>query len=269
MKKTAPFLFLLVLVCLPLQAQAPNLSEIVRKIEAQRGFWIQMQASLRMEFSTPDGKKAFCRADLVYNRLDEKILLKGFNDQNQLLFVFRTDDRNFDLYLPRQNTVFSGTIFDLEDSPEIHSHLKALDLYRSLKPSLIDETRTQILSDTGDLVQLGIQTNGQLSRSVYTDRNGNTLKEVYYRKDGKPRTLIERNGFETVEKSAKESFSYPGKIRIESYAERGANETVMLFKSVEFSAGNGSADFNFDLPENTRRADVGESFKKQQALALN
>jgi hypothetical protein len=244
-------------------------SEMIRKVEMRRGLWVNLQATLQMDFATPKGKKASCRADLLYDRLDEKILLKGFAGNNELLFVFRTDDRFFDLYLPRQNAVFSGTIFDLEDSPEIHSHLKALDLYRSLKPMALPAEKTRVSREQG-LVRLEItDAKGRRERALFANKDGDTLREIYYRRDGTPRTLIERSDFTLVKKSKADTFSFPRVIRIESYAPRSreaakaGNETRLTFDRTDFSPVSGERSFDYEFPEDAKRADVGESFRKQ------
>ena len=269
--KAALIILCLLTLSTPLTAKPLPSADVVRKIEMRRGLWVNLQATLKMDFTTPQGKKASCRAELVYDRLDEKILLKGFNDKSEPLFVFKTDDRNFELYLPRQNTVFSGSIFDLEDSPEIHSHLKALDLYRSLKPMALPLEKTTADEDQG-LTRLEIRGAKGKERALYANAEGDTVKEVYYRKDGMPKTLVERSNFKPVKKGKRGAFSFPEDIRIESYpsasagAGRGTNETRLKFVNAEFSPLNSQA-FDFVFPENARRADIGGEFKKQQALA--
>ncbi len=149
---TCGILFSILIFCVsPLTfAKNQDLSNasLLRLLHNRRGNWIALNGDLSLEFLTPQGKKVTCRAELVYQRLDEKILLKGFNEKNEPLFIFKTSDRNFELYLPLISEFYHGSIFDLEDSPEIQSHLKALDLYRALKPGgvlLIQEINCSLL----------------------------------------------------------------------------------------------------------------------------
>ena len=238
------------------------LYKMIRKIEQRRGSWINLQADLNMDFSTPQGKKASCRAELVYDRLNEKILLKGINEKKELLFVFKTDDRNFELYLPRQKTNFTGSIFDLEDSPAIHSHLKALDLYRALKPSVIAGEKTSLYKAADGLTRLEVKGPRGAMREIFADASGDAVKEIYS-KDGKPGTVLERLDFEQVKKSKKETFGFPRSIVVRS----SGNETRLVFGSAHFGSASDPKAFDYGLPAETRRVDVSQEFKKQQVLA--
>lgn len=264
MKKISLFLILALAFSLPVSARTDT-EGIIRKIEMRRGLWVSLKATLSMEFSTPQDKKAACRAELVYDRLDERILLKGFNEKNEPLFMFRTDDRNFDLYLPPANTVFSGSIFDLEDSPQIHSHLKALDLYRALKPMALPAGKTSVANEDG-LLKLEIKNRKDIERALFANENGDTVKEIYYRRGGVIKTSIERSGFKEFKKN-KETFAFPSVIRIESYAAAGENKTLLNFESSDFNPIMDEGVFNLELPRDARRADVAEEFRKQQASA--
>lgn len=187
---------------------------------------------MRMNFSTPYGKKAQCRAEIRYNRLEEELTLKGFGKNKEPLFVFQTNDRDFKLYLPKLQNEFTGTIFDMEDSPDIHSHLKALDLYRALKPGLLRPENTVMEEGEHGLVMLKTET-AATQRQVWVNLEGDAVKEQYG-SDGKLKTEIERTRFRKISLEGKENFYYPYEISIKRAAPDGAQQTELIFESVEF-----------------------------------
>ena len=257
------FIFLFVFVFLSTSVYAAqDLPGIIQKIENRRGHWTSLHGFLRMNFSTPQGKNADCRAELYYNRLEEQILLKGFRENRELVFIFQTDDKYFRLYLPKQKTEFQGTIFDLEDSPEIHSHLKALDLYRALKPWLVREENTALEKNVRGLTLLKIGP----QRQVWVNVQGDVLKEEYGA-EGKTKTIIERSDFKKINQDGKEKFYYPFNILIKNTVEAGSKQTELAFESVEFDAEENSKFSEFKVPEGTQTYDVSQAFKKQRALA--
>ncbi len=270
MKKIFPALLIL-FVSFPLQAE--SVSKNIQKIEKRRGLWINLESRVKMNFKSQGGKSASCDADLLYDRLNEKILLKGFNALKKLLFAFRTDDRDFRLYLSSANTDFSGSIFDLEDSPAIHSHLKALDLYRALKPSAIPQNaKIETRPDGGMRIEVAGKTG--LERELFASPAGDILKEIYYRKDGNVKAIIERGEFKPVWKGKKESFYFPEKILVRNfYSPPGTpgaeSQTELVFLTAKFSPAADPSSFEFQPPEGVRQVDVGEEFRKQQALASN
>lgn len=264
MKKTI-FLFSLLFACTYLYA-AQSITGIIGKMESRRGYWTSFHGFLRMNFSTPQGKTADCRAEIYYNRLEEQIILKGFRDNQELLFIFQTDDRDFKLYLPKQKTEYLGTIFDLEDSPDIHSHLKALDLYRALKPWLIREDNTSAEESSKGLTLLKIQGSRGQQRQVWINTQGDVLKEEYGA-NGKLKTIVERSEFKKISPEGKEKFYYPFNITIKNATESGVKQTSLIFESVDFDAENKSKFSEFKVPEGTPAFDVSSEFKKQEALA--
>jgi hypothetical protein len=143
---TVPFLFLLSSGPLSWAGTAPGaeLEGILQKIESRHYRWIAIRADVLLFFAKAGDPNAMCGGELLYQRLDERMLLTCVDARQELIFVFRTFDRRFDLYLPAQNTVYHGSIFDLEDSPDIESHLKARDLYRALKPMAVDPRRARV-----------------------------------------------------------------------------------------------------------------------------
>ena len=253
------------------QIQPPSVSaeEILHKIETRRGTWTDLKAAVSMEFITPQKKTAACRADLAYARLEEKILLKGFNAQNKLLFVFKTSDRNFELYLPSSKTLYRGSIFDLEDSPEIHSHLKALDLYRALKPLAVSAGKAAVTKNPGDtaggeLLKVESSRKGKifLARELTVTKDGEVSKEAYYTPEGKPGTLIERSDFKTIGDSQKDPAFFPSKITLASPSQASGgdlNQTTLVFDKISFNASLSDADFDFSLPQDTRIVELEEN----------
>ncbi len=176
-----------------------ELEGILRKIEARHYRWVAIQADVILFFATTGGSRAMCGGELLYQRLDERILLSCVDSQQELVFVFRTLDRRFDLYLPAQNTVYHGSIFDLEDSPDIESHLKARDLYRALKPMAVDPRRTKLERTNAAVTSLDVysQKDGKenLVRKLYLTPEGDVRGELFYDPKGRPVTEIQRYGF--------------------------------------------------------------------------
>ena len=199
-------------------------AEIVKKIETRRGNWIAMKADLHLYF-LEGGHRAACRAELAYQRLEERILLKGYNAKEELLFVFKTNDRNFEIYLPKQRKVYRGDIFTLEDSPDIESTLKPLDLYRALKPMAIPLPQTEIKNLEGGNISLRImgmrQDKPYLARRILATKEGDVQVEIYYSFEEKPMTIIRRSNF-------KENFARRIVIK------RKTREQTLVFDRIEF-----------------------------------
>ncbi len=252
---------------LPAAQAAPP--DIIKKIESRRGLWTSLKAGVKMEFQSAGGKKAVCRAELAYSRLAERILLKAWNAEEKLLFVFKTEDTEFELYLPHSKAVYSGSIFDLEDSPELHSHLKALDLYRALKPMLLSPSKKIERGLAGkDLHRLRITGNRGLEREVYADENGEILREIYF-KNGKAATIVERSDFRNI-KRPKDSFTFPWRIMIRNPGQAQGNflKTVLTFESADFAPFKNDSGFFYDFPEDARQIDLSEEFRTASSRQL-
>ena len=185
-------------VCFAAKA-APNieLEGILQKIESRSYRWIAIRADVLVFFAGAGNAQAMCGGELLYQRLDERMLLSCVDTHKELVFVFRTFDRRFDLYLPSQNTVYHGSIFDLEGSPDIESHLKARDLYRALKPLAVDSRHVRIERDNSAITSLEIfnARNGKdvLARKLLLTPKGDVRGEVYY--DAAGRSAIQDNLF--------------------------------------------------------------------------
>lgn len=257
--KKAIFLFIFFFILAPLHAEVST-AGIVKKMEARRGRWTSLHGFLRMNFSTSQGKSAQCRAELYYNRMEEEIILKGFRENQELLFIFKTNDRNFRLYLPKQKTEFHGTIFDMEDSPDIHSHLKALDLYRALKPGLLRPDNITAEEGEHGLTMLKTQT-VFTQRQVWVNVQGDALKEQYG-SGGKLKTEIGRSAFKKISLEGKDDFYYPYEISIKSAAPAGAQQTELVFESVDFELEYKSKFPELIVPEGTQTYDVNQKLER-------
>ena len=235
---------------------------MVGLIHDRRGNWIALKAGLNLEFLTPRGRKIACRGELVYQRLDEKILLKGFNEKNELLFVFKTLDRNFELYLPLIAEDTRGSIFDLEDSPEIQSHLRALDLYRALKPGAIPMERMTSLPKRDGNVSIRIKKGKSgtlLSRELLVSPKGDVLEEVFYSPEGMPAVEITRSDFSEIRNKTLPKTVFPRRIEITAHPlqpEGGVKKTVLTFSRLELLSAIPESDFAITLPENTKRVNL-------------
>lgn len=197
-------LFCLVFSCRVFAASAPGgeLEGILRKIEDRHYRWIAIRADVLLFFATAEGSRAMCGGELLYQRLEERLFLACVDSQSELVFAFRTLDRRFDLYLPAQNTVYHGSIFDLEDSPEIESHLKARDLYRALKPMAVDPRRTKVERANAIVTILDVygKRDGEetLTRKLYLTPEGDVRGEIFYDPKGRPMTEIRRYDFKKL-----------------------------------------------------------------------
>ena len=202
----------------------PNteLEGILRKIEARHYRWIAIRAEVLFFFAGSGNSSAMCGGELLYQRLDERMFLSCVDTQKELVFAFRTLDRHFDLYLPSQNTVYHGSIFDLEDSPDIESHLKARDLYRALKPLTVDPRRTKVERTNSLVTNLDVYSQngaeGALVRRLYLTPEGDVRGEIYYGANGRSVTEIQRYDFKEFRGHVGiyDSIIFPKKITIVS-----------------------------------------------------
>lgn len=237
---------------------AGQLQDLITRIERNRMPWVMMQADVRVRFVTSDQKTAACTSRLAYQRLEEKILLECYNDENQLLFTFRTEDKLFELYLPTRGALFRGNIFDLEDDPNIDSHLKPLDLYRALSPMMIPVEQTQVQDWNRNHAVLGIYRKAQngmiLSRRILTSQGGDIQTETFYSPEEKPTTVIHRSEFRQVEPAPEDPYrirvSYPYRISIESKIR--PTQTILMFDQIRFLPGDAGKVWTINYPEETK-----------------
>ena len=221
---TVLFLSLLGFQSISSAEPTPNteLEGILRKIEARHYRWIAIRAEVLFFFAGSGNSTAMCGGELLYQRLDERMFLSCVDTQKELAFAFRTLDRHFDLYLPSQNTVYHGSIFDLEDSPDIESHLKARDLYRALKPLTVDPRRTKVERTNSLVTNLDVYSQngaeGALVRRLYLTPEGDVRGEIYYGANGRSVTEIQRYDFKEFRGHVGiyDSIIFPKKITIVS-----------------------------------------------------
>ena len=203
-------------------ASTPELEGILQKIASRHYRWIALRAEVLLFFAKEGDPNAMCGGDLLYQRLDERMLLTCVDARQELMFVFRTLDRRFDLYLPSQNTVYHGSIFDLEDSPDLSSHLKARDLYRALKPMAVDPRRAKIERNNSLVTSLDVYGRGthekKLVRKLYLTPEGDVRGELFYNAKEQPVTEIQRYDFREFRSpvGAYDSIIFPKKITIMS-----------------------------------------------------
>ena len=253
-----------------LMAQHPmgTFVETISRIEERKASWIAFRADLVMSFLTREGEIASCGGELFYQKLDERILLKCTNAEGKLLFVFRTEDKFFELYLPARSTAFQGNIFDLDDSLEIESHLKPLDLYRALKPAAFPSAETIMKEWNREEIRIQIlgrwEDDPYLAREMVASLQGDVKEETYYSPLEEPTLIIRREGFRKIspkKKGGRNAVIFPEHVNIES-PETG-EMTSLFFKSIRFSPSFESEAWTFPLPEGTQVVTIDVSPLKQ------
>lgn len=248
---------------LPLAQSAGNsvthspLPGILQKIESRRGLWNGFSGTVDMRFLRGEAPEAACRGDILYDRLNERMVIRCFNEESDLLFAFKTEDREFKLYLPGQNSVYEGNMFDAKYDPAIEMHVSPLDLYRALKPMMIPERSSEIERWGEDEIILKVYgqkyTAPYLARRVHASREGDVFKESYYSPAGDPVTAIYRSAFR--EFSGKDAwmenrFYYPEKIAIEN--ESNGRATQLFFDDLRFFVDTGSENWELEIPKDVQ-----------------
>lgn len=231
--------------------------DISKQIEKRRGTWIALKADVELEFKRGENQAASCRGTLLYQRLDEAFRLDCFNQNEQLLFTFKTQDRDFELYLPAQKSLYQGNIFSLQDSPAIESRLQPLDLYRALNPKIIPTGFAEAGQAADGMASVEItQKDGTPARSMLVSNQGDIVQEVYYGMDGNPGCEIKRKAFEKIipAPAAETDAVFPKEISITSKKELGPDSSVteFFFTKTNFYAELTESDFTLQLPEDIR-----------------
>jgi len=207
-----------------------------------------------------------CGGELLYQRLDERMFLTCVDSQKNLVFAFRTLDRRFDLYLPAQNTIYYGSIFDMEDSPDIESHLKPRDLYRALKPMAIDMRHTEIERNNAVVISLdvyGKKNDGEyLLRKLYLTPEGDVRGELYFNITGRPVTEIQRFDFQEIPArvGSFHSIIFPKKITILSPETKKGS--AIFFAKVQAMDSIDPLEFLLRVPEGTKEVFLDEKDPK-------
>lgn len=194
------------------------------------------------------------------------MFLSCIDAQKNLVFVFRTLDRRFDLYLPDQNTIYHGSIFDMEDSPDIESHLKPRDLYRALKPITINPRHTEIERTNAVITSLDVYGKNQnkeyLARRLYLTPEGDIKGELFFNTAGNPVTEIQRFDFQEIPAmvSSFHSIIFPKKITILSPETKKGS--AIFFARVRAMDSVDPLEFLLRVPEGTREVFLDEKDPK-------
>lgn len=245
------------------------LEAILQKIESRHYRWVAIRAEVLIFFAVSGNSRAMCGGELLYQRLDERMFLPCVDSNRDLVFVFRSLDRRFDLYLPSQKTIYHGSIFDMEDSPDIESHLKPRDLYRALKPSAFDPDRTEIERNDAVSIMLNVYNEKRggrsLERKIYLAPEGDVIGEIYYSPEGQPLTQIQRYDFREIpaEVSSFHSIIFPKKITIISPSTQKGS--ALFFANVKALDSVDPLEFILRVPMGTQEVFLDE---KNSMLAL-
>ncbi|MBU3759321.1 MAG: hypothetical protein FGM27_05255 [Candidatus Omnitrophica bacterium] len=234
-------------------AAAPYL----RKAEIQRYRWLGIQAEADLKFTSASGQSASCSGRLTYYRLEERMLLECLNARRETLFIFSTREMDFELYLAADKTVYRGNIFDLEDSDSISSHIKPLDLYRSLKSMPVLPEQAAVVSESRGAAVLQIYQTWKgrsfISRVISITERGDVPYESYLDREGRETLLISRDRFTdigSVPKRKEERIYFPKQILIMNPKEN--TRTEILFSSVKALSKTSGAGWVIQFPEGTK-----------------
>lgn len=230
---------------------------VVNKIEMQRYNWLGYKADVKLNFTTRYGQTAACHGDLTYYRLEERMLLQCYNSSKNMLFIFKTNDLDFDMFLPKQKTLYRGNIFDLEYTEAVDSHIKPLDLYRGLKPMLIPYEKVK--PDTQDSVLTSFWVEETHRRQTYWGRRvtanakGDVLSETYYGPDGKATLQVNRTDFKKVSGKghiSRDPLRFPYRIKIQNLKDQTRVE--LLFIKIEVLQNPSAGNWKIIVPPGTQ-----------------
>ncbi len=243
------------------QGELFAVSRILEKIEARRGSWTAMRAELTLHFHTENYQTATCLGKMAYQRLDEKLILQCRDARGKLHFAFKAEDRDFQLYIPAQNTVFEGSIFDLETTPEFDSYIKPLNLYRALKPMAFRTEQTMLEKVEKLWLTLRVDTIRReapfTSRRAYVSPEGDVLKEIYYSFDTTLPTTILRSEYRLVKTrqfDLKSRVYYPQHILVQSDA---AERSMQFdFTKIEFFSMLEAMDWDLAIPAGVQTVSI-------------
>jgi hypothetical protein len=272
-----PLSFFSVILLHPFPSRAvdtpsPALEALLKQVENRNFRWIAIRADVILFFVAPGTtRQAMCGGELVYQRLDERMLLSCHDQEKNPVFIFRTMDRRFDLYVPSQNTLYHGSVFDLEDSPEVESHLKPLDLFRALKPGMFDPKRTEVDNSSGISVSLNVFAENDrqrfLSRKAYLTPAGDVVGELFFDPEGQTMTEIQRYDFREI--SSDGGFGpiiFPKKVTIVS-PQTGKNTAIFL-NNVKALDSATSYQFLLRIPKGTNEVFLREIDPKFTRMAI-
>lgn len=242
-----------------------SIQSIINRVEDRKGIWTGFKADLDLRFSV-GGQGAACSGKMTYHRLEEKILLHCYDEHENLLFSFNTHDRNFELYLPAQKTLFKGDIFDLEDAGDIELHLKPIDLYRALKPMSLLAYQAEIEKNEKDSVTVGVyrtqRNQSQIIRQLQISPQGDVAKEIFFDSNQQPVVQIERNTFKerpVVDTGSKRKVIYPDELMIDVLDKD--RHTDMKFKQIKFYTSLAEENWHLEVPEGTSEETIVSDYQ--------
>jgi hypothetical protein len=254
-------------------SKKPELETLLNQIEYRHYRWVALRADVVLFFVSPGNvNQGMCGGELLYHRLDERMLLTCYDAEKNLVFAFRTLDRRFDLYIPSQNTLYHGSIFDLEDSPEVESHLKLIDLYRALKPGMFDPRRTEVSATSDIKISLDVFGGGggekYLSRKAYVTPSGDVVGELFFSLEGQTLTEIQRHDFQEINERVGSftSIFFPKKITIVSPS-TGKN-TAIFFSKVKPLDAIETAQFLLRVRKGTQEVFLKERDPRFTRMAI-
>ncbi|MSR78131.1 MAG: hypothetical protein EXS63_07930 [Candidatus Omnitrophica bacterium] len=258
---------------------APDqVKDLIQQLEKRQGDWIAFKAHITLEASRIANPPASCEGELAYERLNEKMMLLCVGTKKDLLFAFKSEDKTFQFYQPASGVLYHGSIFDLEDDPQMNSHIQPLQLYRALKLNSISGKNARIESRRGR--ELTLTVNGMSHQEPYLKRrlimtaSGDVPVETYYRPDGKVDVAITRRSFKIQKKqglSGQESYVFPKKVTLEEPQKTEGNsshrKTSLTFSRFEFNPEIAFKDWELPVPADTKRINVSEGFEKIEKAA--
>ena len=245
----------------------PSLAQLIDRIQARQGYWIGFEGELKLEFVTAQNQTASCRGELKYHRFAEKVMLRCFDEHRQLLFAFKTDDRMFEMYLPSSKTLYRGDALDLEDDPEIESHLKPLQLYRALKTAAIPMEQSVIEAWGEHTVTLKIygknHNQSYLLRRLLSTMQGDVQQETYYNFKEQAVLTILRSNYRAVKERRMDhtpSMIFPFQIRMETKAT--GSKTSLRFQKIKPRSFFSNQEWLLEVPSDTKFSEVAAGPKE-------
>lgn len=232
-----------------------TVQSLLEQINDRKHAWLGLQTRVKMIFTTAQNKTASCDGVLTYLRLEEKIFLECRNAQGQPLFIFKTEDVRFEMYLPQQKKLFKGNIFDLEDNDEFNSHIKPFDLYRALKPLPLLADEITLDNFSGDLATLMVWANDEntdyVKRKVIASSSGQVLQEQFLNPDGAVEKEIMRASYKEVAANdgSRDTFFMPHDIRLTDHIEN--QETRLVFHQIKLIQTPPMLRWDLEIPSDT------------------
>ena len=255
-------------------AAASPLQDILRLVENHQGSWIAFKAHITFQTTAPAGRPASCGGGIAYEKLDERMMLLCVGSQKNLLFAFKSEDKNFEFYQPEAGTLYYGTIFDLEDAVNLSSGIQPLHLYRALKLSAIPEKKALVESRLPEQAVLAVKNQTRkipyVKRTLWITQDGQVPREIYYFPDGKKEVTILKSEDQTLRGQGMgktEQYLFPGKVTLE---ENGSprRKTILSFDHFDFTPVLAGQSWALSVASGTRRVNVSGDFEKLEKHQL-